>query len=63
MLTGLGLLDLFTLLDDVNNIAKPVRLAFSVCVAGLEEDVVDSVDALRWTGDKSALGLLQPAGA
>ena len=72
VLPGLGLLDLLStdglrdlllLLDDVDDITNSVRLAFSVCAAGVEEDVVDGVDALRGAGDKSVLGLLQPAGA
>ena len=55
------------LLDDVDDVTDCVRFASSVqasvCAAGVKENVVDGVHALRGVGDKSVLGLLQPAGA
>ena len=51
--------DLLLLLDNVNDVAEPVRVTAPMCATGVEEDVVDGADALYGTGDSSALGLLQ----
>jgi hypothetical protein len=67
VLPGLGLLDLLApdhlrdlllLLDNVDNITDTICVALSMHAAGVEENVVDSVDALHWAGDESVLGLL-----
>jgi hypothetical protein len=67
VLPGLGLLDLLApnhlrdlllLLNNVDNITETIRIALSVHAAGMEEDVVDGVDALHWAGDESVFGLL-----
>jgi hypothetical protein len=68
VLPGLGLLDLLTpnglgdlllLLDGIEDITITVRLAFTMCAAGVEKNVVDGVDALHWAGDEFVLCLLQ----
>src|SRR6267154_183106 len=59
LLTANGLRDLLLLLDDIENITITIRLAFTVCAAGVEKDVVDGVDALNWAGDETVLCLLQ----
>ena len=67
VLPSLGLLDLLApnhlrdlllLLDNVDNITETISVAFSMHAAGMEEDVVDGVDALHWAGDESVFGLL-----
>ena len=58
-----GLRDLLLLLDDVDDLTEPIRIAVPVCATGIEEDVVDGADALHGAGDDSVLGFLQSAGA
>ena len=59
LLTPDGLGDLLLLLDSIEDITITVCIAFSMCAAGVEKDVVDGVDALHWAGDELVLGLLQ----
>jgi hypothetical protein len=59
LLTLNGLCDLLLLLYGIENITITECLAFSVCTAGVEKDVVGGVDALHWAGDESVLCLLQ----
>ena len=59
LLTADGLRDLLLLLDSIDNITVTVSIAFTMCAAGVEKDVVDGVDALHWAADESVLGLLQ----
>lgn len=58
-----GLRDLLLLLDGVEDVAIPVRLAFAVRAAGVQKDVVDGVDPVRWPADEPVLCLLQTADA
>ena len=72
VLPSLGLLDLVTpndlrdlllLLDSIEDITIAVCVAFTMCAAGVEEDVVDGVDALHWAGDECVLCLLETTDA
>ena len=59
LLASDGLRHLLLLLDNVDDVAVPKRMAVSVGAAGIEENVVSGVDALHGGGDESVLGLLQ----
>jgi len=58
LLAADGLRHLLLLLDNVDDVTVPIRMAVSVGAAGVEENVVNGVDALRGGGDESVLRLL-----
>ena len=59
LLATYGLGHFLLLLDNVDDVAVTVRRTLSVRTAGVEEDVVDGVDALHRSGDESVVRLLQ----
>ena len=63
LLTPNGLRDLLLFLDRVDNITIPICVAFSMFAAGVDKDVVDGLDALRWAIDDCVLCLLQTTDA
>ncbi len=58
-----GLRHLLLLLDNIDNVAVAIRMALSVGTAGVEEDVMDGVDALHRGSDESVVRLLQSTNA
>ncbi len=58
-----GLRHLLLLLDNIDDVAVAIRMALSVGTAGVEEDVMDGVDALHRGSDESVVRLLQSTNA